>query len=159
MIAISAGGCKKQDSGRYFISVIPGDNPWDFVSEFGKNTHCLRVRESDTCSSSFTRCLLSQQGRDDGLKSRAVVHKRDPGIGSWGVQVLEDEVEGHVCNQFSNIRLVSLVLGSTLLGLFGFGHRFLDLWKPFAKIKQLAINRLVIYRQCLMLLGDPIKYL
>ncbi len=39
--------------------------------------------------------LVLQQSRDDGVESRAEVHKQDPGIGSCGVQVLEDEVEGH----------------------------------------------------------------
>ena len=35
---------------------------------------------------------------DDGVESRAEVHKQDPGVGFWGVQILEVEVGGHVHN-------------------------------------------------------------
>lgn len=31
-----------------------------------------------------------------GVKHRAEVHKQDPGVGSRGVQVLQDKVEGQV---------------------------------------------------------------
>ncbi len=40
--------------------------------------------------------LVLQQSWDDGIKSGAGVYKQDPGIGSWGDQVLEDKIEGHV---------------------------------------------------------------
>jgi len=33
---------------------------------------------------------------DDCIKSRVEIHKQDPGVGSCGVQVLEDVVEGQV---------------------------------------------------------------
>ncbi|KAM8904816.1 uncharacterized protein AB9W97_008292 [Spinachia spinachia] len=32
----------------------------------------------------------------DGVEGRAEVHKQDPGVGAWEVQLLEDEVEGRV---------------------------------------------------------------
>ena len=37
--------------------------------------------------------IVLQKSRDDCIESRAEVHKQDPGIGSWGVQVVEDVVE------------------------------------------------------------------
>ena len=40
--------------------------------------------------------LVLQQSRDDGVEGGAEVHKQDPGIGSGCVQVLEEEVKGHV---------------------------------------------------------------
>eukprot|EP00064_Thunnus_orientalis_P003907 superscaffoldBa00000338_g3918 len=40
--------------------------------------------------------LVLQQSWDNGIKGGAEIHKKDPGIGSCSVQVLEDEVEGHV---------------------------------------------------------------
>ena len=40
--------------------------------------------------------LLLKQSRDDGVKGRAQVHKQDPGVGSCGVQVPEDVVEGQI---------------------------------------------------------------
>ena len=40
--------------------------------------------------------LVLQQSRDDGVEGRAEIHKQDPGIGSCGVQMLKDEVEGQV---------------------------------------------------------------
>jgi len=39
------------------------------------------------------RELVVQQRRDDGVEGRAEVYKQDPGVGSWGVQMLEDEVK------------------------------------------------------------------
>ena len=32
--------------------------------------------------------LVLKQGGDYGVEGRAEVHKRDPGVGCWGVQVL-----------------------------------------------------------------------
>ena len=40
--------------------------------------------------------LLLKQSRDDGVKGRAEIHTQDPGVGSCGVQVLEDVMEGQV---------------------------------------------------------------
>ncbi|KAK0140096.1 ATP-dependent DNA helicase PIF1 [Merluccius polli] len=40
--------------------------------------------------------LLLKQSQDDGVKGRAEIHTQDPGIGSCGVQVLEDVMEGQV---------------------------------------------------------------
>ncbi len=34
--------------------------------------------------------------RDDGVKSGAEVHKQDPHISPWSVQMLQDEVQSHV---------------------------------------------------------------
>ncbi|XP_070410556.1 uncharacterized protein [Nothobranchius furzeri] len=42
------------------------------------------------------RELVLEQSREDGVERRAEVHKQDPGVGSGGVQVLQDEVEGQV---------------------------------------------------------------
>jgi len=46
------------------------------------------------------RCVFGevvlQQSRIDCVESRAEIQKQDPGIGSGGFQVLEEEVEGHV---------------------------------------------------------------
>ena len=33
---------------------------------------------------------------DDVVEGGAEVNKQDPGVGSWGVQMLEDEMEGQV---------------------------------------------------------------
>ena len=61
--------------------------------------------KSETCSHSFTCCFLSdrksvillmKQSQDDGVKGRAEIHTQDPGVGSCGVQVLEDVMEGQV---------------------------------------------------------------
>ena len=40
--------------------------------------------------------LVLQQSRDDGVEGGAQVHQQDPGVGSCCVQVLEEEVKGHV---------------------------------------------------------------
>ena len=40
------------------------------------------------------RELLLKQSWDDCVKSRVEIHKQDPGVGTYGVQVLEDVVEG-----------------------------------------------------------------
>jgi len=40
--------------------------------------------------------LVLQQSRDDGVEGGAEVHKQDPSVGSCCVQVLEEEVKGHV---------------------------------------------------------------
>ena len=40
--------------------------------------------------------LLLKQSRDDGVKGRAEIHTQDPGVGSCGVQVLADVMEGQV---------------------------------------------------------------
>ena len=32
--------------------------------------------------------LVLKQGGEDGIEGRAEVHKQDPGVGCWGVQVL-----------------------------------------------------------------------
>ena len=40
--------------------------------------------------------LLLKQSRDDGVKDRAEIHTQDPGVGSCGVQVLEDVMESKV---------------------------------------------------------------
>lgn len=39
--------------------------------------------------------LVLEQSREDGVERRAEVHKQDPGVGSRGVQMRQDEVEGH----------------------------------------------------------------
>src|SRR4029434_10371696 len=67
------------------------------------------VLESETYFPSLTCCLLSDRKSVIHLQvesgtlsweslscSRAEVHKQDPGVGSCGVQVLENEVKGHV---------------------------------------------------------------
>ena len=75
----------------------------------------LMVWESETCFPSLTCCLLSDRKSvihlqvesgtlsweslsysNDGVEGRAEVHKQDSGLGSCGVQVLEDKVKGHV---------------------------------------------------------------
>ena len=40
--------------------------------------------------------LLLKQSRDDGVKGRAEIHTQNPGVGSCGVQVLEDVMDGQV---------------------------------------------------------------
>lgn len=40
--------------------------------------------------------LVLQQRPDDCVKCRAEVHTQDPGVSSWRVQILEDEVKSHV---------------------------------------------------------------
>ena len=40
--------------------------------------------------------LVLKKSRDDVVEGRAEVHKQDPGVGSCGVKVPDDEVEGHV---------------------------------------------------------------
>ena len=40
--------------------------------------------------------LILEQSREVGVECRAEVHKQGPGKGSWGVQMLEGEVQGHV---------------------------------------------------------------
>jgi len=51
-------------------------------------------RRSQACSAG--RELVLQRSRDDCVESRPDIQKGDPRIGSWGVQVLEDEVEDDV---------------------------------------------------------------
>ncbi|KAF0024967.1 hypothetical protein F2P81_021848, partial [Scophthalmus maximus] len=56
--------------------------------------------------------LVFQQCWDGGPECRAEVHKQDPGIGSWRVQVLEDEVESHVYSMvYRPVSTVEIVSG------------------------------------------------
>ncbi|KAM9833127.1 integrator complex subunit 6 isoform X3 [Syngnathus typhle] len=40
--------------------------------------------------------LLLEDVRGDGVERRAEVHEQDPGVRSWGVQVVQDVVQSHV---------------------------------------------------------------
>ncbi len=62
------------------------------------------------------------------VKSRAEVHKQDPVIGSWGVQALEDEVEGHVyCIIYRPVGSVGKLQGGPGVGLW-----WLFVYLPFS---------------------------
>lgn len=50
--------------------------------------------------------------RDDGVESRAEVHKQDPCISPWFVQMLEDVVQSHIdCIIHRPVRSVSKLQG------------------------------------------------
>ncbi len=58
-------------------------------------------------------CNLILKGvQDDGVKSGAEVHKQDPHISPWSLQMLQDEVQSHVdCIIHRHVCSVGKLLG------------------------------------------------
>ncbi len=77
------------------VNLSPVDGLIQTKDELNEGGVICVLQELDRLMTGGAAVVLSQS-RDDGVGGRAEVHEQDPGIGSCGVKVLEDEVEGHV---------------------------------------------------------------